>query len=59
MSIEESREQSGLTSLGCVRAGRLDDSVGVLVKSPEPVLQSGSKVPQLLVCAGCGEQTRW
>lgn len=39
-------------SLGCVRAGRLDDSVGILVKSPEPVLQPGSKVPQLLVCAG-------
>lgn len=45
--------------MGWIRAGRLDDSIGVLMKSPEPVLQPGGEVPQLLVRAGCREQSRW
>lgn len=39
--------------MGCIRAGGLDDPVGVLMKGSKPVFQPGSKVPQLLVCAGC------
>lgn len=41
--------------MSCIRAGGLDDPVGVLVKGSKPVFQAGREVPQLLIRAGCGK----